>query len=285
MSFKSIIKNTLWEIRNTFRLFTWIIKQTIFENFKSYIKPQHQTTDTLIILANGPSLKSNLANNTIDFANAAICVVNDFARFPIFKQLKPEYYVLADPFYFTDLSNPRNIEIHSNFDAIDWKMNLYIPFQSYKLLKDKIENPNITIIPFHTQPYYGWKRLEYKLYSANLSMPRPQNVLIPAIFIGINNGFKKIELYGVDHSWTEEIRVNNKNEVCFLYAHFFDDKKPDLKPWHKGTGQPVYKMHEILRDLAWMFDGYHRLQSYAESKGCRIINNTPDSFIDAFERV
>ncbi|MBD5256334.1 MAG: DUF115 domain-containing protein [Bacteroides sp.] len=284
MSFKSIIKNLLRETRNTFNLFVWIIKQTLFENFKSYIKYQDLNTDTLIILANGPSLKNNLANNAIDFDNAAVCVVNDFARFPIFRQIKPQYYVLADPFYFTDLSNQRNIEIHTVFESIDWKMNLYIPFQSRKLLKGKINNPNITVIPFHSQPFYGCKTLENKLYSANLSMPRAQNVLIPAIYIGINNGFKKIMLYGVDHSWTEEIRVNSKNEVCFLYAHFFDDKKPDLKPWHKGTGLPVYKMHEILRDLAWMFDGYHRLQSYAELKGCRIINKTKDSFIDAFER-
>ena len=284
MSLKGIARY-IYKNCKCFGLFTkWTIMQLLYENFKGYIKPQSLDTDKLIILANGPSLKDDLANNSIDTKDAAVCVVNDFARFPIFKQIKPQYYVLADPFYFTDLSNQRNIEIHAVFDSIDWKMNLYIPFQSRKLLKGKINNPNITVIPFHSQPFYGWKTLEYKLYSANLSMPRAQNVLIPAIYIGINNGFKKIMLYGVDHSWTEEIRVNSKNEVCFLYAHFFDDKKPYLKPWHKGTGLPVYKMHEILRDLAWMFDGYHRLQSYAELKGCRIINKTKDSFIDAFER-
>ena len=115
-------------------------------------------------------------------------------------------------------------------------------------------------------------------------MPRPQNVVIPSIFIGINEGYKQIDLYGVDHSWTKEIRVNNNNQVCLINSHFFDNKTPELKPWHKGIGEPVYKMHEILRDLAWMFDGYYKLREYADNIGCRIINKTPDSFIDAFER-
>ena len=280
---KQIVKKVIYHFNCIVKTISWGINVVRIENFKNYLQPQHEK-DSLLILANGPSLKNVIAAPIPDLQNSEVCVVNDFARFPVFTQIKPNHYVLADPFYFEDLENQRNAELHEAFFKVDWRMNLYIPYSVRRIIKGKINNPNITIIPYHCIPYDGWKKLRYKLYDFNLSMPRPQNVVIPSIFIAIKKGFKRIGLYGVDHSWTEEIRVNQKNEVCYLYHHFFDKKIPDLKPWYRGTGKTVYKMHEILRDLAWMFDGYHKLREYADRKGCKIINHTPDSFIDAFER-
>lgn len=261
----------------------WFICQIYFENFSSYISFNSRSKN-IIILANGPSLKQELSSKTINFQESEIFVLNDFARFSIFKEIKPRYYILADPFYFSNFDNVRNVGIQGAFNSIDWEMTLFIPFRDAKKIKPRISNSNINLVFYHSEPYDGWKLIRHFLYKNNLSMPRIQNVLIPAIFISINMGFKKISLYGVDHSWTEELRVNSKNEVCFLYEHFFDNKKPELKPWHKGVGLPIYRMHEILRDLAWMFDGYHNLREYADIRGCRVVNKTSHSYIDAFER-
>ena len=36
-------------------------------------------------------------------------------------------------------------------------------------------------------------------------------------------------------------------------------------------------MHEILRDLATMFDGYHQLRKFADANHCKIINKTKEN--------
>ena len=116
-------------------------------------------------------------------------------------------------------------------------------------------------------------------------MPKAQNVLVPSIFNAINMGYKEIRIYGADHSWLECIRVDNQNRVCLTDSHFYDKEKVKLEPWIKATpGREVYKMHEVLRDIAQMFDSYHQIRWYADKVGRRVVNCTKDSFIDAFER-
>ncbi len=253
------------------------------ENFKNYI-PKKNPTKKLLILANGPNLKESIRNGIQDIECSDIRVVNDFCKSEFFFAIKPASYVFADPFFFSDEITERHRQIWEAFANVDWEMTLFIPYFTFSKISNRISNSNIKVCPYHHMPYNGWNSIRKLLYRKGLSMPRIQNVVIPSIFIGINEGYKQIDLYGVDHSWTKEIRVNKDNQVCLINSHFFDNKTPELKPWHKGLGQPVYKMHEILRDLAWMFDGYHVLREYADSMGCRIINKTNDSFIDAFER-
>ena len=116
-------------------------------------------------------------------------------------------------------------------------------------------------------------------------MPRPQNVLVPSIFNGINMGYNEIIIYGADHSWTENIRINNANQVCLTDSHFYDQEEVSLKPWRKATeGREIYKMYEILWDLSNTFKSYHTLREYADTQGCHIVNKTGGSYIDAFDR-
>lgn len=261
----------------------WYLSKFRNENFKDIIV-NSKRNNKLVILANGPSLNKLLDSSSLDINNADVRVVNDFCRSPIFFKIKPSSYVLADPFFFSDELTERHELIFDALRHVDWNMELYLPIIVCQKMKERIDNNNISFCPYHSIPYSGWKKVRNYLFRKGLTMPRPQNVVIPSIFIGINQGYKQIELYGVDHSWTKELRVNRNNQVCLINNHFYDTNEPDLKPWYKGQNQPVYKMHEILRDLAWMFDGYHQLREYADSVGCEIVNHTPDSFIDAFER-
>ena len=114
-------------------------------------------------------------------------------------------------------------------------------------------------------------------------MPMLYNVLQPTIFNAIKMGYKEIRLYGVYHSWTEEIRVNDKNEVCLIDRHFYDEKNIKLLPLKKTNGE-ILKMYEILSDLSKVFFSYCQVRKYADYKKCKIINCTENSYIDAFER-
>ncbi len=280
---KVLIKSCHSFFSNLSKSIIWIIYVLRHENLTPYIKQKNQPKK-LLILANGPKLNECIKNGIPEIECSDIRVVNDFCRSELFFSVKPTSYVFADPFFFSDEMNERHKQIWNAFSKVNWNMTLFVPYLAFTKMTKQILNPNIKICPYHPIPYEGWKSVRFLLYKKGLSMPRPQNVVIPSIFIGINEGYKQIDLYGVDHSWTKEIRVNNNNQVCLINSHFFDNKTPELKPWHKGIGEPVYKMHEILRDLAWMFDGYYKLREYADNIGCRIINKTPDSFIDAFER-
>ena len=113
-------------------------------------------------------------------------------------------------------------------------------------------------------------------------MPRPHNVMVPAIFIAIKLTNKNVFLSGVDHSWLRELHVDNDNKVLFYNQHFYDK---DIKAKQFDySGQRYMKLHEILNTMSKAFESYHILQEYAEYKQIKIINLTQNSYIDAFEK-
>ncbi len=262
---------------NIVRTVRFLLVLLLRTDLKNHV-PVTNADCSLYVLANGPSLKENLEN--IDFSKGHFAVVNYFYKSPYYRIIKPQYYILADPFFFTKIEN-----IIPFVESVDWKMKLFVPFSAWDRLDalKRLPNAFVSVIPYHTTNYQGFPLFRKFAFRRGLAMPSPQNVLIPCIFNGINMGYKEIRLFGVDHSWTTSLRVNSKNEVCLTDSHFYDDIESHLKPWLNCSGEP-YKMHEVLRDLALMFDSYHMIRDYADYRGCKIFNCTKDSFIDAFER-
>lgn len=275
MKMKQIIKAFSDSLSRCIATVIWLLRAFVLTDLRNHIKKgDHQK---LSILANGPSLSKEL--ESINLHEGDFSVLNFFYKSPVFKQLKPAVYVLADPYFFTEDHMMPIIE------SVDWPMSLFIPYRAWRSVRVLKNCPNnhIQVVPYHTGHYAGFECIRQWLYKHGLSMPVAQNVLVPSIFNAINMGYKEILLYGVDHSWTETIRVNEKNEVCQVNSHFYDDKKVDLKPFKKCSGEQ-YLMHEALRDFAQMFESYHYIRKYADQVGCKIINCTKNSFIDAFER-
>lgn len=269
---------------------SWFLRQIKNENFKNYIS-YIEKEKTVKILGNGPSL--NKVINDSQFFNTRdkvhFCVVNSCALSPLFEQIKPEHYVLADPEFFNrPIKNNQTKSLIEILLKVDWNIKLYIPFKFYNLIKDEMVSNNcIEVIPFHTNKLNNntrQKRTKFWLYRKGLSSPRIQNVIIGCIYCMINSGYKEIKLYGIEHSWTNSLAVNDNNQVCLKDSHYYDTAEVKMEPWLKYTGEP-YRLHEVLRDLAYMFEGYVELKEYAEYIGdVKIINCTPNSFIDAFDR-
>lgn len=278
-SCKAIIKKCLNGIQKTFNSILWVCIALFRQGFKNRIKSENREKN-LVILAGGPSLKNDIEN--IDFNSSDISVVNAFFQSPWFKRLKPHYYVVADPVFFRREENLSPI-----IRDVDWDMVLLVPTIAWKNMKNlhSVPNKNITILPYNSLPYNGFECIKYKLYENGLSMPKVQNVLVASIFTGINLGYKEIRLYGVDHSWTKTLGVNSQNEVCAVDDHFYDKNESTFSPyWKDPETKEMFKMHELLRAFAQMFESYHVLRGYADYKGVRIVNCTKESFIDAFER-
>lgn len=271
-------------IGNSFRTLKWFVRQILFEDFVNYIKREHKDRPA-VILANGPSLNDSLSLFLSSSDKYDFCVVNDFCQSNFFSVIRPIYYVLADPMYFNNSwqkeTEKKTIKI---LTEVTWNMKLYIPFNVCKtnVVSALRMNDKIDLIPYHTNEYNGMEFFRFFLFRKGLSMPKIQNVVIPCIFNLINIGYKQIYLYGVDHSWTKDIVVNKRNQVCLVNKHFYQEDSV-ATPWLKTNGDP-YKMYEILRDLSYMFEGYHLLKEYAHKSNCRICNMTQNSFIDAFDR-
>jgi hypothetical protein len=144
-------------------------------------------------------------------------------------------------------------------------------------------SPAVSVVPFNAMEYKGFRSVKYFLYRHNLSCPKIQNVLSAAIYTGICMKYQVIELYGVEHSWTKYLSVNEANEVCLENPHFFDKKKAEVKTWRELFDKDE-KLYQILLMYADMFEAYLELGAFAELYAVEVLNCTKGSFIDAFKR-
>jgi hypothetical protein len=117
----------------------------------------------------------------------------------------------------------------------------------------------------------------------NLGMPRPHNVLVPTLFLALKMGFKNVVLFGADHSWHEEIRIDESNQLTVNHEHFYDKSK-QIMPMYKLDGKEYY-LHDVFRKLHLAFKGYFVLKEYADYLGSKILNASKKSYIDAFEKI
>lgn len=235
---------------------------------------------TLIILGNGPSLRTTMDDSSRALGEADLLAVNFAANAPDFSRLRPEMYVLADPHFFNALDSDPNVgRLWENIASSSWRMNLYVPVGR----EIPISLPQtIRVKRYNLTPAEGFRALTHLLFSSGLAMPRPRNVLIPSIMIAMREGYRKILLAGADHSWSRTLWVDDENHVVSVQPHFYEnDEKEKERVRAEYAG---YHLHHILRSLTVAFSAYFDIRAYADKKGVEIINVTPGSFIDAFPR-
>lgn len=245
--------------------------------------------DSIVIMGNGPSLRDTIDNHRDWLESGKLMAVNFAANASEFIMLRPEYYILADPHFFHGFESDGNVgRLWNNLAGVDWDMTLFIPVKEKKrirqLLTTEISLPKTVKLKYYNltpadgySPVLGW------LFDKGLAMPRPRNVLIPAIMTAIREGFKKIFLAGADHSWTKTLWVDDTNRVMSIQPHFYKDSENELK--RVRSDYEGLRIYDVLGSMTIAFRSYHDIRRYAESKGVSILNSTPGSFIDAFPRV
>lgn len=244
----------------------------------------------LVIISNGPSLNAALELFFEKHTQYDSLAVNMFAISQFYKLLKPNWYVIASPDMWMDSGDSRlKNKKHRLWNAIsentDWPLSIFLPAEARSMcdLKEYVKkNSHIRICYFNRTPIEGFAFFRNICFRWNLGMPRPHNVLIPSIMVGINLGYKRQYLLGVDHSWLPEVTVNSKNEVLVNQKHFYDEDTAQPLPMSKQGGNR--KLHEVLHKWYVSFKSYFIIQEYATDRGVTIYNATPNSFIDAFER-
>ena len=270
--------------------FYTFLKIIIKSSFRiKLIKSKHKE---IVILGNGPSLNNSIEENK-DFINNKIKLcVNFFPLSNLYESLEPDIFVTSAPELWRD-----NVDVIYKTQAIElfrtiayktkWKLYFCIPIEAkmFKNWKEIVsKNENIEILYFNNTSIEGFFFFNKFLYKLNLGMPKPHNVLVPSLMLAINMEFDKIYLFGADHSWLRDISVNDNNVVLINQKHFYDVNTSKPMTMHKaGKGQR--SLHEVLTKFVFSFRSYFEINKYALRRGQEIYNCTPNSFIDAFERL
>ena len=244
------------------------------------VSQSHRDDGAIVVLGNGPSLNQPLAESADFLRRHKKLAVNFAANTPQFFDLRPEYYVLADPHFFnSDAPNVRTL--WQNLARADWQIVLYVP-RSVRRLPFGCNNPNIIVERYNLTPVEGFRAFRHAAYRARLGMPRPRNVLIPSLMLAIAAGFKEIYIAGADHSWMKTIAVDDDNNVVSVQPHFYTDSQGEQQ--RIRTEYLNYPLHKIIHSFYIAFRSYFIIRDYADARGVTIWNITPGSFIDAFPR-
>ncbi len=274
-------------IRALFSSFMSLCKTLI--SSRPVSKLPSKLNDSCVILGNGPSLETSIQAAKQTLSKSDLICVNFFPLTHLFEELKPRFFVACDSvFWDKRVSQDLVQRSEQMFDRInekvDWEFYLFMP----RTAKNKGDwqkrisaNKNIRIIYYNLTPIEGIPAISYLLFKLKMGIPRPHNVLIPSLFHGINLTYSNIYLLGAEHSWLNEIAVDEGNNVYVQIPHFYNKKNNSQI---KKNNHENMRLHEVLHTFMVTFKGYHDLQAYSKTKNVSIYNVTPNSFIDAFER-
>lgn len=254
----------------------------------------NKKSEDCIIIGNGPSVGSVLKNDIDFFTDKDVFCVNFFWKSEYYKIIKPNHYVIISESYFyptkkTDINKKDREESFLKIaEKTNWDLILYTPSFTKKQKqwrKAFIGNKKIKFGYINLTPIEGFKSINYCLLKLKLGLPRPHNVIIPALKTAIDLGYKNIYLIGIDHSWLQEIYVSESNQVLLKQIHFYDKTaEPKKEPMYKGLEAKERNMVEVLTKFIHTFQSYYSLADYAVKRGVNVWNATKGSYVDAFKR-
>ena len=278
-------------VRDLYETAFYFAVMAVKENFRNYIgragtvgKP----APTIAILGNGPALADELPRLLEHREGRDFLAVNFFALDERFGELRPAYYVLSDPMFFRDSAErDRVAELYRALnERVAWPMHLYVQYYNPERFdyRAALPNPYIRIVPFHTQLFRGFRRLQFRLFRRGLGSANFGTVVQVGEYVALLLGYKRLELYGVDHTLLDGLCVDRENRLCRTVRHYYDGTPAAPQPICQKVPPRPYTMSLYLAEVAELFRGHEVLRDYAASLGARIVNCTRGSMIDAYER-
>jgi hypothetical protein len=243
-----------------------------------------------IIIVNGPSLKKDIKKILKKIKEFEFYGVNYFAMTKIFKIIKPNYYVFADPiFWRKDISSEfkkDNSKLFKILSKVNWNMHLICPIAGARIISEKLKkNKNITVIPYRSHFYY-FKNEKFNILALYIGIVTPifNNVLTVALWHALQRKVPYIELYGADFSLFKELSVDqNTNELKSLYSHFYKNTKAQANTNKKYPNRKK-KLHNTLLQISNSFHQMYLLSVIARKLKIKIINYSSHSYLDTFDR-
>lgn len=274
----SFFGNLASSIASLFRM-VLLSKISIASKTKKY--REYKSGQFCCILANGPSLKEALANGEVRLEGNDIFCVNMFAEADVFWTIKPRFYFLVDREFFCpsmERTQKQVAFLKEAFAKVDWDMFLCISGTSANSgVLSGLDNPHIKVLRWNTTDVGGFRSFRHFFYRRNMGMPRCQTVTNFALTAAIAMKYENVFLYGADHGWTKDLRVDDENVVCYGDRHIYNTSLTELKL--------DYSIATLLRRYAMMFEAHWLINDFAKSEEINILNCTKGSFVDAYKRL
>ena len=216
------------------------------------------------IFGNGPSLgKVDLTQ----FHNDITIGVNGYYKHTQARDCQPSYYCLSPDFFFDGSAVARSF-LFELLTIIN-KSYFYIPLigQARNIVRDGyLPLERTFFIPHNGSLVHDdIERVDF-LHA----VPNGVNIMQEALLTAFHMGCNPIYLLGVEHDWLAT-RTENK--------HFYSDFA--RHPTFRYLDQWSY--YERIRGALQTWECYLTINRYAQKHGIRIVNLTPDSFLDVFE--
>ena len=290
--------NILEVVKNTSSIEKLIIASTqfVYKSENEYDYPKNSDSTNCIILANGPSLNSDIEKFSHILDCSDILCVNNFPTTDLFEKIKPKFYMFTDPAYWGEnpgefLLNYRKLIFESIRDKTNWNMKIFHPVGSDSIIEyyELTKNKYISTYKFNYTPISGFKIFREFCYKHNIGTPMPGNILIPALINMLNKGYKYIYIAGSDHSMFKNIYIDKDNSLYKESRHFYGKgKKRKLYSYTYLNGMVNDKvglrMSEYLFNFASVFQCHEIIEEYSKSLNTKIINLTEKSYIDSYSK-
>lgn len=252
------------------------------------------TCDKLVVIGNGPSLNDSIKKQKNAIIANDCVVVNQFCKTDYYTELKPKFYLLADPAYFGTIDNYtnrlKNI-VHGLIESIvnktTWDINLIVPSfaRDSEFINAVKKNHYIHVYFYNTtnDVVPNSSQMKYEAWDHNQIAPPAQTCLNTCVWLGVFLRYKQIYLIGADTTWIENLHVDQEtNEVYTIDSHFYGTKRVTL--YSDEEGKTPQKLHDELNCISRALSQYWELKYYSDYAGVKVFNASKYSLIDAFER-
>lgn len=266
--------------------FLSLVKIVLQSRWRTSVPAAFSNPDELLILANGPSLNRTVEESEDFVRGKTLLAVNFCVTSPLYERLRPEIYLIADPLFW--IVPEKRIQLFRTMaEKTAWDMHFFVPARALKCREWQpllAGNPHIRLHIYNTTPIEGFQGFCNWVFRRGWGVPRPHNVLIPSIAVGLRLPFRTIYLAGADHSWLPEITVTGDNRVLMHQKHFYDQGRSQADTV-KQENLDSARLYTVLYHMYVAFRSYFVLEAYARRLGKEVVNVTPGSYIDAFRRM
>ena len=278
-------------LRHSFDTALYFAVMAVKEDFRNYVARAGRGSamgEKVAILGNGPSLAKELPALVAKRDEYDFMAVNFFAEDERFEELKPAYYILSDPMFFRATAMQERVDALYRLlaERVSWPMTLYVQYYNPEKFdyRAALPNDNIRIVPFHTTLYEGFSSVRHWLFKRGLGSANYGTVVQVGEYVALLLGYRRLELYGVDHTLFDGLVVDEQNRLCRRDSHYYDTAPVEPKPIMKKVPAEPYTVAEYLAETAQLFRGHEILRDYAASLGAEIVNCTKCSLIDSYKR-
>lgn len=253
-------------------------------------KVEHEK-NRMVVIGNGPSLNKTVELYEKQLHEADCVMVNFSARTQFFEQIRPRYYMMADPGFINDRSIEESVKllVLDLTNKTSWPMTIVMPdsLHVWESCAELQKNQNISILFYNNKGYNVPKNKQYEALDENLVGPPAQTVLNAAIWLSVYWGYKETYIVGADTSFIQDIYVGQKDNVLYTVdRHYYNNQEvcpEEIEP-EKNGHRFGFDMEHFLDTVHTMYVDYKMLMSYADWKGVKVYNASEYSMIDCFER-